>query len=268
MFSLRDFITCVFCTVLLTVQSSQGSEIIDGKEVQPHSLPFMALLENKAPACGGILISTSWVLTAAHCTDIKKVLLGVHSIKDQEKDYRQVRKVKSQVRHPCYDKEEKVNDLQLLKLDKPVKQTKAVKSLPLGNTVKEPAAGTQCLVAGWGKTKNNAKVMSNVLMSANVTVIDRVKCNSPEYYNLRPVITNGMICAGSNGKNRADTCEGDSGGPLLCNGALTGVTSFGARCGLLKKPGVYSFLSEKQLKWIKKTMGMQFRDGTGRDIPG
>lgn len=48
--------------------------------------------------------------------------------------------------------------------------------------------------------------------------------------------------------------QGDSGGPLLCNGALVGVTSFGGRCGDMKKPGVYSFLSEKQLDWIKKTM--------------
>lgn len=48
--------------------------------------------------------------------------------------------------------------------------------------------------------------------------------------------------------------QGDSGGPLLCNGALVGVTSFGRMCGVIKKPGVYAFLSEKQLVWIKKTM--------------
>lgn len=88
-----------------------------------------------------------------------------------------------------------------------MKPTKTVKSLPLGNTVKDPADGTKCLVAGWGKTKNNANQMSDVLMSVNVTVIDRQKCNSPEYYNLKPVITSGMICAGSDGSNTADTCQ-------------------------------------------------------------
>lgn len=91
-------------------------------------------------------------------------------------------------------------------LDKPVKPTKTVQCLKLGNTVKEPAAGTNCQVAGWGKT-TNIKGMSDVLMSVNVTVIDRAKCNSPDYYNLNPVIMNSMICAGSDGKNTADTCQ-------------------------------------------------------------
>uniref|UniRef100_A0A3B5K680 Peptidase S1 domain-containing protein n=1 Tax=Takifugu rubripes TaxID=31033 RepID=A0A3B5K680_TAKRU len=44
--------------------------------------------------------------------------------------------------------------------------------------------------------------------------------------------------------------RGDSGGPLLCNGALVGVTSFGRRCG--RVPGVYAYITEEHLRWIKK----------------
>ncbi|XP_042076687.1 granzyme A-like [Haplochromis burtoni] len=216
MYCFGFFSVLISCVVLLIVQSSDGSEIIGGNEVKPHSLPFMALLEGNKGNCGGILIDEAWVLTAAHC--------------------------------------DKVNDLMLLKLNKKVKKTETVNWLKLGNAVKDPAAESICVVAGWGATKSNAEQMSDVLRSVNVTVINRVKCNSRAYYNLDPVITSSMICAGS---ETADTCrlQGDSGGPLLCSGVLTGITSFGPKeCGNKTHPGVYAFLSDKQLQWIKKTM--------------
>ncbi|XP_047196318.1 granzyme A-like [Hippoglossus stenolepis] len=251
---LGAFTGLLSCMVLLIVHSSDGSEIINGKEVTPHSLPYMALLQTTTQYCGGILIDESWVLTAAHCKDVKTVLLGVHSIKAKKDKSRQDIKVKNRFPHPQYVSATKVNDLMLLKLDKPANETKMVKYLKLDDAIKDPAAGTSCMVAGWGKTNEDAKEMSDVLMSVNVTVVDRVKCNSPEYYNRHPVITSGMICAGSDGTNEADTCGGDSGGPLMCSGGLVGVTSFGTKCGLIKKPGVYSYLTEEKLSWIKKTM--------------
>ncbi|KAJ8413902.1 hypothetical protein AAFF_G00065000 [Aldrovandia affinis] len=248
-----DYRLVCLMALLMCVQPDECTEIIGGKEVRPHSLPYMALLENAkgAPFCGGTLIDLRWVLTAAHCTNVKKVLLGVHSLSKPEKVYRQTRKVAHKFPHPCYDADSKTNDLMLLKLDRKAKTTGAVHPLPLPSPTQDIPAGVACTIAGWGYTKNGGK-MSDTLLRANVTVIGRDVCNSKDYYNLNPVITRDMLCAGFVDKTPVDTCSGDSGGPLVCQGVIRGVTSFGAACGMKKKPGVYAALSKKHTEWIHK----------------
>lgn len=58
----------------------------------------------------------------------------------------------------------------------------------------------------------------------------------------------GMICIG-NMAGGVDSCAGDSGGPVICDGLLTGIVSFGNECALQNFPGIYTDV-EFQKSWI------------------
>lgn len=121
------------------------------------------------------------------------------------------------------------------------------------------AETTKCMVIGWGKRKPYSRFGADILHEAQVEIIPQHRCVAA-YYGTHP-ITGKMMCAGS-GSGRlgnGDTCEGDSGGPLMCqteeDGAwnVVGITSFGDSCGKRNKYGVYTRVSVF-LPWIKNVI--------------
>ncbi|KAG8519800.1 Granzyme A [Galemys pyrenaicus] len=229
--------------------------IIGGHDVEPHSKPYMVLLKTGNILCAGALIRDDWVLTAAHCAlkNKSQIILGAHS-KNKDEPEKQTMFPKKQIAYPCYDPETKESDLKLVQLNKKATINKNVAILPLPKNGDDVKPETKCQVAGWG-TVGNRKSSSDTLKEVNVTIIDRKICNDKSHYNYSPVIGLNMICAG-NLKGGMDSCDGDSGSPLICEGKFRGITSFGrsGRCGAPQYPGVYTLLTKKHLNWIKMTM--------------
>ncbi|ELW65693.1 granzyme A [Tupaia chinensis] len=241
---------------LLLIPEDNCVKIIGGQEVIPHSRPYMVLLKlNEHDICAGALIAQDWVLTAAHCSLNAKsrIILGAHS-RTKEESEKQIMCFKKEFPYPCYDPETHQGDLKLLQLDKKAKINKNVAILPLPKRGNDVDPGIECRVAGWGKYHNKSPP-SDSLREVNITIIDRKTCNDRKHYNFTPVIGLNMICAGSPRGGR-DSCNGDSGSPLICQGVFRGVTAFGlpGKCGVPQWPGVYTLLSKKYLNWIIKTM--------------
>ncbi|KAG8519803.1 Granzyme K [Galemys pyrenaicus] len=219
-------------------------EIIGGREVSPHSRPFMASIQHKGRhICGGVLIHPQYVRRQSF-----KVVLGAHSLSKNE-DSKQVLDIMNFIPFPKFHSDTEGNDIMLVKLHTAATLNEHVQLLP-PKSKNDIRAGTKCQVTGWGATDAELLIPSDTLREVTVTIISRKLCNSRSYYNHRPIITKDMLCAGD-AKGQKDSCKGDSGGPLVCKGAFSAIVSGGYKCGDAQKPGFYTLLNEKYQVWIK-----------------
>ena len=144
-------------------------------------------------------------------------------------------------------------DIVILKLEKSLEFGTFVKPACLPSVDFEPALKSKCFTSGWGHIAYAPPELvykpppEEDLRWTDIYITDAGYCQN------KSIVTNEMICANSiDGKN---ACQGDSGGPLICleNGlpVLTGVTSFGEKCG--KPPGIFTRVTS-YLSWIKSQM--------------
>ena len=264
--------------------------IVGGVDSKVLELPWQVYLEmNKDGAtfaCGGTLITDTWIVTAAHClneSDSKLVFVPINTsqvtvysgaIDRTNSGNRSENTVSDLIVHPEYAQGNNTGDIALLKLSAPV----ALPALPikLMNQVLQDdadlefdnAVSDNLVVSGWGRTSTDAMQSTNILQK---TVMNGVGDNSCALNWGFSGLESNFICA--NAYDRG-SCNGDSGGPLIWQDKsaqsdndrgyrLAGVVSFGnvVQCAYNQFSDVYTEVNHYR-DWIIDTINLTDGEGT------
>uniref|UniRef100_A0A4W4GFX6 Transmembrane serine protease 5 n=1 Tax=Electrophorus electricus TaxID=8005 RepID=A0A4W4GFX6_ELEEL len=219
------------------------SRIIGGVEAAPGSWPWqVSLYYNNRHTCGGAIITSQWVLTAAHCVHDWAVYAGTVTHNPAKVAKQSVYAVEKIIYNKNYSHRSHDSDIALMKLRTPFNFSDTIRPVCLPQYDHEFPGGTECWISGWGYTHPDNSKES---IYAPVPLISTKKCNSSCMYNGE--VTPRMLCAGY-AEGKVDACQGDSGGPLVCQDdnvwRLVGIVSWGTGCAEPNHPGVYTKVAE------------------------
>ncbi|KAF5299176.1 hypothetical protein FQA39_LY02349 [Lamprigera yunnana] len=235
-----------------------NSRIIGGKPAEAGEFPFQVINRFETflgtSFCGGSLIASRWILTAAHCVygaSSFEITLGTLSSTGNDPNAVQ-RKTTTGIAHEEYNSYLLWNDIALVAFEKDVEYTDLIEPIQLGSHNIEE--NDYLHVSGWGKTSDESISVSPVLNWVSIAAISNEECAS--VYG--STITDKTLCCV--GFSEHSPCNGDSGGPLFqyhsdIKPFHVGVVSFGHIAGCEKgQPSGFSRTSS-YISWIESHTG-------------
>ncbi|XP_046980595.1 trypsin alpha-4-like [Schistocerca americana] len=249
---LAVFLVCLLGSALaLPSPALRGTKasgrIIGGTNADIADYPWQVSFQKLGSHnCGGSIISSSWVLSAAHCVD--GVALSWMSFRvgsSVRESGGSVLQASSGYMHAQYDSETIDYDISVIQVSGTLLGSNAqVVSLPSDGY--DPAAGLAVTVTGWGRTRTGGPAAST-LQKVDISISDRSYCESI----FSSEVTDRMVCAGQAGKS---VCNGDSGGPLVSGNMQVGIVSWGAKT-CESAPAVYASVGNLR-SWIRSAAGV------------
>ncbi|XP_055371989.1 trypsin-1-like [Condylostylus longicornis] len=223
--------TCYHSTVSKPYEEDR---IVGGNFTNIKLIPYIVsvtMTDELIHNCGGSIIDSNIILTAAHCTQFEEQHLKTMKIragsKYSDKDG-EIISVSQIIDHESYDSVSKDFDVSILILSENLVYTDSIQPIKLAD--ERYKSGTIARVSGWGYESLFADDISTELKTAFVPITNWKKCK--KNYEL---LTENQLCAGKT--NGDDACTADSGGPLVVDDKLIGIVSYGNGCGI---GGVYT----------------------------
>ncbi|KAK9889960.1 hypothetical protein WA026_008770 [Henosepilachna vigintioctopunctata] len=212
--------------------------------------------------CGAALIGTQWVLTAAHCVtnivrsgDAIYVRVGDHDLtRKYGSPGAQTLRVATTFIHHNHNSQTLDNDIALLKLHGQAELKEGVCLVCLPARGVNHAAGKRCTVTGYGYMGEAGPIPLRV-REAEIPIVSDAECIRKVNAVTEKIfiLPASSFCAG--GEEGNDACQGDGGGPLVCQDdgfyELAGLVSWGFGCGRVDVPGVYVKVSSF-IGWINQ----------------
>ncbi|EAT33563.1 AAEL014163-PA [Aedes aegypti] len=266
-------------------QQSTIHLIVNGFNALKGRWPWHVAIYHKnhpltAYVCGGTLISSTHILTAAHCVinprtgyqiPSKSILMeaGAYDL-NQDFQGRQRHSVKAVYKMANYTRTSPKYDVAILELDSEVEFNQYVQ--PACVYSRKDLTGKVGTVVGWGITETNE--VSSVLKEAELPVVDTLTCLTSNRYVFGPTLEKGMFCAGY--VDGTSVCNGDSGGGIFfnINGAwhVGGIVSYKqvreGNTALCRTDGYAVFTKlYDYLQWISTVTGVNLIGVKGRKMP-
>jgi secreted trypsin-like serine protease len=273
----RTFTICVAALALILASSHQaraaafGGEtqlvpyIINGQESSISQFPWQVYVEGGpfkeggktfSTACGGSILDSTHILTAAHCVDVEGtttkrsaeaflVVSGDSNINELSSTT-QVRGVTSIRTDPYYAVSPEIkDDVAVLTLDTPLELSAAndAQTIALVGAGATPAPGTALTVSGYGKEEGTESSQPNGrLYATTLTAISSDACRNQVGVNSAV-----LLCAES---ANSSGCQGDSGGPLTegSPAVQVGIVDFGAKECPVGHPNVFTNVAAPEVR--------------------